>query len=64
MREELIPMKNIKLFERELSLIVDEDLRMAVKAYLLDPDYVPDYFWTDGASSSATYKILILEYLS
>ena len=45
-------MKNIKLFERELSLIVDEDLRMAVKAYLLDPDYVPDYFWTDRASSS------------
>ena len=48
-------MKNIKLFERELSLIVDEDLRMAVKAYLLDPDYVPDYFWTDGASSSGKY---------
>ena len=48
-------MKNIKLFERELSLIIDEDLRMAVKAYLLDPDYVPDYFWTDGASSSGKY---------
>ena len=53
MREELIPMKNIKLFERELSLIVDEDLRMAVKGYLIDR--VPDYFWTDGASSSGKY---------
>ena len=47
-------MKNIKLFERELSLIVDEDLRMAVKAYL-ESEYVPDYFWTDGASSSGKY---------
>ena len=46
-------MKNIKLFERELSLIVDEDLRMAVKGYLIDR--VPDYFWTDGASSSGKY---------
>lgn len=46
-------MKNINLFERELSLIVDEDLRMAVKGYLIDR--VPDYFWTDGASSSGKY---------
>ena len=46
-------MKNIKLFERELSLIVDEDLCMAVKGYLIDR--VPDYFWTDGASSSGKY---------
>jgi len=46
-------MKNIKLFERELSLILDEDLRMAVKGYLIDR--VPDYFWTDGASSSGKY---------
>ena len=53
MREELIPMRNIKLFERELSLIVSEDLRMAVKSYLIDR--VPDHFWTDGASSSGKY---------
>lgn len=46
-------MKNINLFERELSLIVDEDLRMVVKGYLIDR--VPDYFWTDGASSSGKY---------
>ena len=46
-------MKNIKLFERELELIVDEELRMVVKAYLLER--VPDYFWTDGASSSGKY---------
>ena len=46
-------MRNIKLFERELSLIVSEDLRMAVKSYLIDR--VPDHFWTDGASSSGKY---------
>ena len=33
-------MKNIKLFERELELIVDEELRMAVKSYLEED--VPD----------------------
>ena len=46
-------MKNIKLFEREINLIVDEDLRMAVKSYM--EEAVPDYFWTDGASSSGKY---------
>ena len=46
-------MRNIKLFERELDLIVDEDLRMAVKCYL--EEATPDYFWTDGASSSGKY---------
>ena len=46
-------MKNIKLFEREINLIVDEDLRMAVKSYM--EEVVPDYFWTDGASSSGKY---------
>jgi hypothetical protein len=53
MRKELIPMKNIKLFERELSLIVDEDLRCAVCGFL--EEGTPDYFWTDGASSSGKY---------
>lgn len=46
-------MKNIKLFEREINLIVDEDLRMAVKSYM--EEAVPAYFWTDGASSSGKY---------
>ena len=46
-------MRTIKLFERELNLIVDEELRMAVKCYM--EEAVPDYFWTDGASSSGKY---------
>ena len=46
-------MKNIRHFERELNLIVNEDLRMAVKSYM--EEAVPDYFWTDGASSSGKY---------
>ena len=46
-------MKNIKHFERELDLIVNDELRMAVKSYM--EEAVPDYFWTDGASSSGKY---------
>ena len=46
-------MRNIKLFEREINLIVDEELRMAVKSYM--EEATPDYFWTDGASSSGKY---------
>lgn len=46
-------MKTIKLFERELNLIQDEELRMVVKAYLIER--VPDHFWEDGASSSGKY---------
>lgn len=46
-------MRNIKLFEREINLIVNEDLRMAVKSYM--EEATPDYFWTDGASSSGKY---------
>lgn len=46
-------MNNIKHFERELNLIVNEELRMAVKSYL--EEETPDYFWTDGASSSGKY---------
>jgi len=42
-----------KHFERELNLIVNEDLRMAVKSYLEED--TPDYFWTDGASSSGKF---------
>lgn len=46
-------MKNIKLFEREINLIVNDDLRMAVKSYMMER--IPDHFWTDGASSSGKY---------
>ena len=46
-------MKNIKHFEREINLIVNEDLRMTVKCYM--EEATPDYFWTDGASSSGKY---------
>ena len=46
-------MKDIRLFERELNLIVCEDLRSAVREFLIDG--TPDYFWTDGASSSGKY---------
>lgn len=46
-------MKNMKLFERELSLIVDETLREAVAVFL--EERVPAYFWTDGASASGKF---------
>ena len=46
-------MRNIKLFDRELDLIINEDLRMAVKCYM--EEATPDYFWTEGASSSGKY---------
>ena len=39
--------------EREINLIVNEELRMAVKSYM--EEATPDYFWTDGASSSGKY---------
>ena len=40
-------------FKRELDLIVNEDLRMAVKSYL--EESVPEYFWEIGASSSGKF---------
>ena len=46
-------MKSIKLFEREMNLIVNEDLRMVVKSYM--EERVPDHFWEDGASSSGKF---------
>ena len=53
-RKELIPMvKTIKLFERELALIKNEELRTATAGYL--ETYVPNYFWMDGASASGKY---------
>ena len=46
-------MRSIKFFERELDLIVDEELRSVVKAFL--NERVPYYFWECGASSSGKY---------
>lgn len=46
-------MKTVEHFERELELIVNEELRMAVKEYLADE--VPAYFWEIGASSSGKF---------
>ena len=46
-------MRTIKLFEKELNMIVNEDLRMAVKSYM--EEATPDYFWTDGASASGKF---------
>lgn len=40
-------------FKRELELIVDEDLRMAVKAYF--DERVPKWFWESGASASGKF---------
>lgn len=48
-------MKHTKLFEKELSLIKDESLRAVVYGYMYDSEYVPDYFWTDGASASGKF---------
>ena len=45
--------KTIKLFERELALIKNKELRTATAGYL--ETYVPNYFWTDGASASGKY---------
>ena len=46
-------MKSMKLFDREINLIKNEELRKAVAEYLEDD--VPDYFWTDGASASGRF---------
>ena len=46
-------MEKAKYFEREINLIQSEDYRMFIKSYL--NDYVPNYFWEIGASSSGKY---------
>ena len=46
-------MRSIQFFERELDLIVDEELRSVVKAFF--NERVPYYFWECGASSSGKY---------
>ena len=46
-------MEKSKYFEREINLIQNEDYRMFIKFYL--DNYVPNYFWEIGASSSGKY---------
>ena len=46
-------MRNINLFNRELSLIKDENLREVVRSYM--EESTPDYFWTGGASASGKH---------
>ena len=46
-------MNKSKFFEREIALIQNEDYRNFIKDYL--DNYVPDYFWEIGASSSGKY---------
>ena len=46
-------MNKSKYFEREIELIQSEDYRMFIRNYL--DEYVPDYFWEIGASSSGKY---------
>ena len=46
-------MMNSLYFKRELDLIMDEDLRMAVKCFF--NERVPKYFWEIGASSSGKF---------
>lgn len=46
-------MKDIRLFEREISLIQSEDLRMFAKYYF--ETWCPSYFWEIGASSSGKF---------
>ena len=46
-------MKNIKLFERELNLIENEELRKITTDFMIE--CVPSYFWEIGASSTGKY---------
>ena len=46
-------MRNIHHFDREIDLIKDIELQDVVRAYM--EERTPDYFWTDGASSSGKY---------
>jgi hypothetical protein len=46
-------MRTVEHFKNEINMIKDEDLRSMVYSYMADA--TPDYFWTDGASSSGKY---------
>ena len=43
----------VKQFENEIALIQSEDYKMFAKFYF--EEYVPNYFWNIGASSSGKY---------
>ena len=46
-------MRTVEHFKNEINMIKDETLRNMVYGYMADA--TPDYFWTDGASSSGKY---------
>lgn len=46
-------MRTVEHFKNEINMIKDEDLRNVVYSYMAEA--TPDYFWTDGASSSGKY---------
>ena len=46
-------MNKSKYFENEIELIQSEDYRMFIRDYL--DNYVPNYFWEIGASSSGKF---------
>lgn len=46
-------MRTVEHFRKEIEMIKDETLRNMVYGYMADA--TPDYFWTDGASSSGKY---------
>jgi hypothetical protein len=50
---EVILMNKSKYFENEIELIQSEDYRMFIRDYL--DNYVPNYFWEIGASSSGKF---------
>ena len=45
--------EKLKIFEEELNLITNEELKMVVKNFLIEQ--VPEYFWIVPASSSGKY---------
>lgn len=46
-------MRTVEHFKNEILMIKDDTLRNMVYGYMADA--TPDYFWTDGASSSGKY---------
>lgn len=46
-------MKNLELFSKEIGLLKDQKLRDFAKMYF--DEYIVDYFWNIGASSSGKY---------
>lgn len=46
-------MNKTRFFKNEIEKIKDKNLQRVVKTYL--EEYVPEYFWTEGASSSGRF---------